>query len=341
MTSTVVHKSFLKSTAGERLLGFAAASVFSVTYYLAPAWILCAVVLAAFRPFDRLTLVVAGPVFVSLLLPSSIAANVGKRVLRSYPFQQIPKYFAYEEYHEFSDDDVGKAIHISGDRFVFACHPHGVFPFVATCAMLSTLGAPSDTGVSRYEHGQPSEDTPTAVASVLLRIPILKEITGMFGIIDASSDVLANRLKRGSFALYVGGLVEIFLSSRERETVVLRRRKGFIKLALQSGAKIVPVYLFGNTTCLSALTSGPLAALSRKFGVSLTLFWGRWGLPLPRPVKLVYARGRPIDLPHIPNPTQADIDKWHLHYCDKLLTLFDAYKSKNPDYANKTLDIAG
>jgi len=97
--------------------------------------------------------------------------------------------------------------------------------------------------------------------------------------------------------------------------------------------------MFGNTTVLSALTAGPLATLSRKLGVSMTLFWGRWGLPLPRPVKLVFVRGRPLGLPHIPEPTDADVDKWHAVYVEKLTELFDRYKVFNPDYAQKTLVI--
>lgn len=119
----------------------------------------------------------------------------------------------------------------------------------------------------------------------------------------------------------------------------LKTRKGFIKLGLRTGADVFPTYLFGNTTVLSALTSGPLASLSRKLGVSVTLFWGRFGLPVPKPVKLVYARGRPLGMPHIPEPTEADVDKWHALYCVRLQELFDAYKGRNPDYKHKKLSI--
>ncbi|KAH8061386.1 2-acylglycerol O-acyltransferase [Aureococcus anophagefferens] len=155
----------------------------------------------------------------------------------------------------------------------------------------------------------------------------------------ASAAVFKKRLARGSAALYVGGMLELFSSSRDREAVILSRRKGFVKLALRSGADLVPSYMFGNTTVLEALTAGPLAALSRAAGVSFTLFWGRWGLPLPRPVKLVFARGRPLGLPHIPEPTAADVDKYHALYCAKLLELFDNYKKHNPDYARKSLEV--
>ena len=101
----------------------------------------------------------------------------------------------------------------------------------------------------------------------------------------------------------------------------------------------MPVYLFGNTTVLKALTWGPLADLSRKLGVSVTLFWGRFALPVPKEVRLTYARGRPLGLPHIAEPSQADIDHWHAKYCEALLQLFDRYKGTNPDYKHKTLAI--
>lgn len=333
-------RSFLKSTPRERLYGFLAASVFSIIYYFAPAYVVGTVILVARRGLTPTTTVLLVPVVVTSLLPARIVTKVGKAVLESYWFQQIPKYFRFEEYHELTEEEFARLAHETSPptRFIFVSHPHGIFPFTATCAMISALGAPSDAGVptNKYKH-LVSEDVPTAVATALRRMPVLNFVTGWFGTIDAGAKEVSKRLQVGSVALYVGGLLELFLSRTDREVVVLARRKGFVKLALRHNAKLVPVYYFGNTTCLSALNSGPLAAISRKFGVSLTLFWGRWFLPLPRPVKLVYVRGRPIDLPHIPEPTKDDIDKWHRVYCAKLLELFDAYKSKNPDYAHKSL----
>merc|ERR1719414_1025828 len=134
-------------------------------------------------------------------------------------------------------------------------------------------------------------------------------------------------------------MLELFFSSPKREAVFLSGRKGFIKLAMRTGADVMPIYLFGNTTVLSALTWGPLASLSRRLGISVTFFWGRFGLPVPKPVKLVYARGRPIGIPHIKEPSDADVNKWHAIYCDKVVELFDNYKGTNPDYKHKDLVI--
>ena len=321
-------------------MGFLAASLFSFAYYLAPCWLVVTALAGSYS--KTMGMVLGVPILISLSLPASFITFLGKKMLQTSFFLQIPKYFRFEEYHEFQDHEFGTMTHENGDKksYIFACHPHGVFPFVATCALCSAAGADGDKGPSKYAYkDRLTDDMPTAVATVLRYVPLLKDIVGLFNIIDASGAVLANRLKRGSFALYVGGMLELFLASPQREVVFLKKRKGFIKLALKNGADVVPVYLFGNTTCLSALKAGPLAALSRKLGVSLTIFWGRWWLPVPRPTKMVYARGKPLGLPHIPNPSQDDINHWHQLYCNKLQALFENYKQFNPDYADKILVI--
>ena len=225
-------------------------------------------------------------------------------------------------------------LHDEGKRVIGCMHPHGVFPFVSVCAVTSTLQAKDGFGDGIL-------DLPTAVANVIRTMPILKDVVGVFGCIDASGSYLKSRLQRrkGSVVLYVGGMVELFYASPKKETVFLKKRKGFVKLALRTGADLVPVYLFGNTTSLEALKWPILAKISRKTGVSFTLFWGRWFLPLPKKVKLTYARGRPLGLPHIENPTDADVEKYHALYVSKLVELFDRYKKFNPDYADKQLAV--
>ena len=56
-------------------------------------------------------------------------------------------------------------------------------------------------------------------------------------------------------------------------------------------------------------------------------------------LKLLYARGRPLGMPHIPEPTEKDINKWHSKYCEEVTRLFDSYKEKVPMYKHKKLII--
>jgi 2-acylglycerol O-acyltransferase 2 len=168
----------------------------------------------------------------------------------------------------------------------------------------------------------------------------MKHVIGIFGLIDASRKSLTSRLTKGkSFVLYPGGIAELFLSSPTKEAIFAR--KGFIRLALQTGADVMPIYLFGNTTVLRVFTHPALMAVSRALGASLTLFWGRWGLPLPLPDPLIYVRGKPMGMPKIEGePTQQQIDEWHGKYVAEVQRLFETYKHLRPDFKGKTLVVS-
>jgi 2-acylglycerol O-acyltransferase 2 len=49
--------------------------------------------------------------------------------------------------------------------------------------------------------------------------------------------------------------------------------------------------------------------------------------------------GQPLGIPHIPNPTQQDIDHWHALYCAEVIRLFETYKERIPLYKHKKLII--
>ncbi len=91
-----------------------------------------------------------------------------------------------------------------------------------------------------------------------------------------------------------GGIAELFLSSAREERLFLKNRKGFIKLALSEGLDVVPLYFFGNTAVLSVAKNKFLADLSRRLQMSVNLFQGKWGLPIPRDSKIVFVRGKYI-----------------------------------------------
>jgi hypothetical protein len=69
----------------------------------------------------------------------------------------------------------------------------------------------------------------------------------VFGMVDASGKTLTKQLSKGSACLYIGGIAELYLASPTEERLYLKKRKGFIKLALRAGAEIIPIYYFGNS----------------------------------------------------------------------------------------------
>lgn len=306
------------------ITGMLMASTFSIIYLVTPVYLITAIAALVFHfPSRNWSYVIASPIFLSVLTkPTASPWIVGM-------LTPILDYFEYEEIHDSSSVDVKKKM-MEGTNYIIAAQPHGVVTFCGIC--LSVNSEPEFRCKVK-----------TAVASVVLQTPLIKNVMGIFGLQDASATSIKNRLKKkgveGTIFLYVGGMAELFKSSRKEERLFLSKRKGFIKLALREGVDIIPVYLFGNTSVLTVMKTGPLASLSRKLQVSLTYFWGKYHLPIPRNDKLLYVSGAPLGIPHIPEPTDEDVNKWHGKYCDEVTSLFNKYKEKLPMYKHKTLFI--
>lgn len=309
----------------EWLLGFLIASLFSLAYILTPIYCLaCPMSFFLYETWQS-ALLLSLPLLISILLPPMASTTIVSTWLKP-----MLSYFQYQESLAQSNAELLDYAQ-NHRKFILCFQPHGVISYVGFCAAIS----------------MPPELRPmqSAVASSLLQTPILKHLIGIFGLTNASKTNLIHQFTNqpgihGCIVLYVGGIAELFKCSRTEERLFLSKRKGFIKLALQQNVDIVPAYLFGNTSVLSVWTWGPLAALSRRCGVALTYFWGLGGLPIPRPQEqLLYARGKPLQLPHIPEPTQADIDHWHGKYCAQVRTLYESHQDKLPHYKHKKLYI--
>lgn len=276
-------------------LGMIVVSSFSMVYFVAPFYMMSALLALIFRfPTFHAALIYAAPLMVSAAIPSMAAPGLYRYL------KPMLDYFDYEEIVETKPIDVAAKIN-AGTNYLCVCQPHGA---------LSITGIASAINGSRPEF---AGKLPTAVADAVLYTPIIKHVMGIFGLISASKASMKKTLKKkgvaGTIVLYVGGLAELFLTSETEERLYLKKRKGFIKLALSEGVDIVPVYLFGNTSVLSVLKTGFLAALSRKvrkvppiravdrgthytnrptikLQVSLTYIWGKYYLPIPRDLKV-------------------------------------------------------
>jgi hypothetical protein len=211
-----------------KAVGCFTGSVFSITYIVAPVYsILCICLL--FIPLVSLhlptiqTVLFASPFILSSALPPIASPTL----VRSFFFQCLIDYFNYEEIFEMKDDELLKLMEVrkkEGRSFLLCAAPHGVLSYTALCAVAS-----SDT---RYG------GLSTAVAGAVLKTPFIKHIIGIYGMIDASSRSMIKHLSKGgaegSLVLYTGGIAELFFCSESQETLYLKERKGFIKLALKT-----------------------------------------------------------------------------------------------------------
>lgn len=86
-----------------------------------------------------------------------------------------------------------------------------------------------------------------AVHSILFRIPFAREILAANRCIEASDSEISKALESGhSVAIVVGGVEEMTLSGQDVAKLILKKRKGYIRLAKQFNLPIVPLYAAGE-----------------------------------------------------------------------------------------------
>eukprot|EP00913_Durusdinium_trenchii_P031746 g29731.t1 len=72
---------------------------------------------------------------------------------------------------------------------------------------------------------------------------------------------------------------------------------------------------------------GILESISRKAQASMFLFWGRFGLPIPRRTQVTMAFGRAIEVSKVENPTEEQIDEVHQKFLQATKQMFDLHKA--------------
>ncbi|CAK0852578.1 unnamed protein product [Prorocentrum cordatum] len=208
---------------------------------------------------------------------------------------------------------------------ILAVHPHGV---LSLDHLLTVAGY--DAGL---EAALPQARRCALSASVLFRLPLLREHLLLTGCVDASRKSADRCLEKGlSLSVVPGGEREQLLATRGPvERLVLRRRQGFVKLALRHGVPIVPAYCFGEAQLYdqSRWCMGLRSWVQRTFGVALVMPYGHRGLPgVPHRTPVCTVVGAPLDMPRIEGtPTQAQVDEHHARYVAEVERIFAQHKA--------------
>ncbi|ETK82991.1 hypothetical protein F441_11958 [Phytophthora nicotianae CJ01A1] len=204
------------------------------------------------------------------------------------------------------------------DRAMFAFHPHGV---------LSNGWAFNGTHHMSFERA----DCRWLVAENLFWFPVMRDLLNWMDFSSVAKSTFHRFMPTGqNVCLIPGGFEEATLYERGKHRVYIKKRFGFIKLALQHGYKVHPVYTFGEEY---AYHTFPYLLNFRlklnEFKIPGVLFFG---LPqcffLPcTDVDLITVVGEALILPRIEHPTKEDVQKYHSKYVEALQKLFDKYKS--------------
>jgi 1-acyl-sn-glycerol-3-phosphate acyltransferase len=132
----------------------------------------------------------------------------------------------------------------------------------------------------------------------LMAAPAVGTYFRKMGVIPAAKDSMSSALAAGhDVALWPGGEVDSLRPWVKRDEAVLAGRKGFIRLAIQTGVPIVPIATVGGPDSMPVLTSG------RRLAKTLQL--DRLARIKIMPIALSAPWGlSPAMLPEIPLPTK-------------------------------------
>ena len=197
-----------------------------------------------------------------------------------------------------------------------------------------------------------------AAADVVGSLPFLRNIMGWLSAGSATYKVLKDGLVKGeslacnavnrkprNLFILPGGIAEIFCSQPKADIIVFRHRKGLCRLSLETGALLIPCYVFGGTDffCNLLTSDGFVSRFCRRFQLGVTVFWGQFGLPfIPFTPKVTICIADPIpvvkwDKSDTPVPDEF-IDRLHSQYLESIQRLFDDYKVQ-AGYPDAKLEI--
>jgi 1-acyl-sn-glycerol-3-phosphate acyltransferase len=219
-------------------------------------------------------------------------------------------------------------------QFVFAAFPHG---------SNADFRMPLDGLLHKAIPGV-ADNVRTLAATVLFRIPVVREIALWTGCVDARASVANKLLSRGRSVLVLpGGQAEQIRTVHGREILYLQDRKGFVKLAMKYNVPVVPIYVFGTSDYYQTSDAAHdfRLWLVKNLGVAIPLAWGMFKTPIcPLPVATTVVFGTPIRFKcsEKGQPSRDEVASAHKEFCASLEALFDAHKHAL-GYGERNLEI--
>ncbi|KAI7896194.1 diacylglycerol acyltransferase [Mucor mucedo] len=222
-------------------------------------------------------------------------------------------------------------------NYVFGYHPHGIISMGAF-----TNFATEATSFSELFPGiKPSLLTLTTN----FKFPIYRDIILACGIASVSRHSCEYILSSGpgrSIVIVIGGAAESLNARPGEADLVLKRRLGFVKMAIRHNADLVPTFSFGENDLYEQVDNHPGSTLlkiqkkmQKALGFTLPLFHARGifnydvGL-LPYRHDVVTVVGKPIPVPKLEpgqtDPTEEQLKETQRLYIEELESIYNKYK---------------
>jgi 2-acylglycerol O-acyltransferase 2 len=224
-------------------------------------------------------------------------------------------------------------------KYIFGYHPHGIISHGAfTSFATEALG---------FSQLFPGITNTLLTLDANFRIPLYRDYALRMGLASVSRESCENILSKGgpnkegmgrAITIVIGGARESLDAQPHTLRLVLRRRKGFVKLAIRTGADLVPVLAFGENELYEQFEPDQhphvhwFQLLVKKWmGFTIPLFHARGifnydvgMMPYRRPINVVV--GRPILVQRQEKPENQYVEELHAAYVQELTRIWDEWK---------------
>ncbi|XP_031624109.1 2-acylglycerol O-acyltransferase 1-like [Contarinia nasturtii] len=221
--------------------------------------VFCEIALGPICTFIFLLLIYIGNVYVKIICSSYLAFIYYDRHTSDQGGRGIGLHFmrnlsVWKYCLDYFPIELIKTVDLPPDRnYLFCIFPHGWLSLGA--------GANFATNHSKWSRLYPKIRPKCTTLGFTMLMPIQREILLNCGFSSASANSLSALLQQSNdpnhdsnndgytsngVALIVGGAREAFFTHPNAYKCYIKRRKGFVKIALQSGASLVPAISYGE-----------------------------------------------------------------------------------------------
>lgn len=228
-------------------------------------------------------------------------------------------------------------------KYIFGYHPHGIISHGAFAAF--------GTEALGFADLFPGITNTLLTLDTNFRVPLYRDYALAMGLASVSRESIENLLSRGghngegmgrAVTIVIGGARESLDAQPHSLRLVLKSRKGFVKLAIRTGADLVPVLAFGENELYEQVDSEEhpwihnlQMVVKKGLGFTVPLFHARGifnydvgllpyrravNVVVGRPIKVVQQGGRDGKV------DEKYLDEVHQRYVDELLWLWNEYK---------------
>ena len=286
----------------------------------------------------------AWPLLIPYLIYTLIFANEGTSGTLSRRSERLRRSKIWSLFASYFPARLHRTVELAPTRkYIFGYHPHGIISHGAFAAFATeALG---------FSELYPGITNTLLTLDSNFRIPFYRDYALAMGLASVSKESIENLLSKGghngagmgrAVVIVIGGARESLDARPNSLRLVLKSRKGFVKLAIRTGADLVPVLAFGENDLYDQVDSGEHPFVHRTqmlvkkvMGFTIPLFHARGvfnydvGLmPYRRAVNIVV--GRPIKVVQQGgkegNVDPKYLDEVHEEYMDELKRLWESHK---------------